>query len=88
LSDIAAGQSVAAAVGTTMGRRRRFCCGLVVAIHRNYHERLPIQTLLLLPTTTISTVAAAGTTIAVAVLAGRLVVMSFSHDFSVCLAVV
>ncbi len=49
---------------------------------------LPILTLLLLLTTTISAAAAAGTTIAVAILADRLVVMSFSHNFSICIAAV
>jgi hypothetical protein len=39
-------------------------------------------------TTTISTAAAAGTTIADAVLAGRLVVMLFSRNFSICIAAV
>ncbi len=43
----------------------------------NNRDRLPIQTLLPLPTTTISAAAATGTTIPIAVLAGRLVVMCY-----------
>jgi hypothetical protein len=88
LSDIAAGQSIAAAAGTTKGRRRPFCCGSVASLRHDNRNDLPIQTLSLIPTTTISAAAAARTTIAVAVLAGRLVVMLFSCNFSVCVAAV
>ncbi len=51
---------------------------LVVSLCCNNPDRLHIQTLLPLLTTTTSTATAAGTTIAVAILAGRLVVMLFS----------
>jgi hypothetical protein len=80
LSNIATGQSIAAAVGMTKDRHRQFCCGLVASLHCNNCDHLPIQTLLWLPTTTISNIAAASTTIAIAILAGRLVVMLFSCD--------
>jgi hypothetical protein len=87
-SNIAAGQFIVVVVGRTTGRRCQFCCRLVASLHCNNCGPLPIQTYLLLPTTTISTIAAAGITIAIAVLAGRLAVMSFSHDYSICVAVV
>jgi hypothetical protein len=61
---------------------------LVALLHRNKRNRLHIQVLLLLLTTTISAAAAAGTTISIAVLAGRLVVMLFSCNFSICIAAV
>jgi hypothetical protein len=61
------------------GHRHPFGCGLVVSFHRNNCNRLPFQNLLSLPTTTIfAAAAAAHTTITVAVLAGRLVVMCHS----------
>jgi hypothetical protein len=61
---------------------------LVASLRRNNHNPLHIQTLLPLPTTTISIAAAAGTTIAIALLAGRLVVILFSRNFSVCITTV
>jgi hypothetical protein len=70
------------------GRRRLFCCGSMASLRHDNCKHLPIQTLLPLPTTIISAAAAAGTTIAVAVLAGRLFVMSFSRNFSACSAAV
>jgi hypothetical protein len=54
---------------------------LVASLRHNDCDHLHIQILLPLLTTTISAAAAAGTTIAVAILAGRLVVMLFSHNF-------
>jgi hypothetical protein len=54
---------------------------LVASLRCNDHDCLHIQTLLPLLTTTISAAAAAGTTIADAVLASRLVVMLFSRIF-------
>jgi hypothetical protein len=82
LSNIAAGWSVAAAAGTITGRHSPFNCGSVASLHCNVCNCLPIQTLLQLPTTAISAAAAASTTIAIAILAGRLVVMLLSRNFS------
>jgi hypothetical protein len=88
LSNIAAGQSVAAPVGTSTGHCHPFCFGLVASLRCNYHNHLPVQTLLLLSITTISAAAAASTTIAVPIFAGRLIVMLFSHNCFVCIATV
>jgi hypothetical protein len=43
LSNIAAGQSIAAAAGTMMGRRCPFCCGLAASLHHKNCNRLPIH---------------------------------------------
>jgi hypothetical protein len=56
---------------------------LVASLRRKNCNRLHIQTLPPLTSTTIFAAAAASTTIAVAVFAGRLVVMLFSRNFSV-----
>jgi hypothetical protein len=62
---------------------------LVPSLCRYDFDRLHNHNLLPLPTTNISAAAAAAdTTIASAVLAGRLVVMLFSCNFSVCIMAV